>query len=93
METNISTKNKNAEKLAAISTIFAIMNGFPTTPEVAKALALAVHVNIVMWYKENGRTYSPDTEEIDDDAIKFAFAKVQTDLVAASMFAGGGLMN
>lgn len=98
MEKTIATQN--AERLGVLTTIFTLVNGLPTEPEVAKLLALAIVANIQKWYAENGKTYSPDTELIEEEAIKFAFNRVQEindDAKATAMLmqmgAGSGLMN
>ena len=77
MNENIATQN--AKRLASLSAIFCLINGIPATPELAPILSGAVMANIGKWYEEHGRTdFNPQTELICEDAIKFAFERVQT---------------
>jgi hypothetical protein len=76
MNTNIA--QANATVLANLSTVFCIVNGITPTEELCQALALAVMANIKKWYDNNGRPdFNPQTEEICEDAIAEAFARVQ----------------
>ena len=69
---------QNAERLATLTTLFILVNGLEDAPrELGRILALAISANLAEWYEKNGKTYAPDKELIEDEAIKYAFARVQ----------------
>lgn len=68
---------ENAERLAVLSNLFCIKNNIPITPDLIPILTNAVFEGINNWYSERGRTFNPETERIEDDALVNAFARVQ----------------
>ena len=79
--------NENAQRLAALSTLFCRKNGIPATPDLVSVLSNAVLEGIANWYAERGRTFDPKTERIENDAIVEAFARAQIVVYAASLYA------
>lgn len=68
---------ENANRLAVLSNLFCIKNNIPITPDLIPVLSDAVFEGITNWYAERGRTFNPETERIEDDALIDAFARVQ----------------
>lgn len=70
--------DRNAELLAALSAGFLICNGIlNATPELVHALSTNVYINVSRWYEERGRTFNPDAELVEEEAVRYAFARAQ----------------
>ena len=90
METNFATLNSN--RLADLSVGFCLFNGILSPDaDLIKALSLAVMFNVNKWYEDNGRTLNAAAELIEEEAIAFAFAKVQGIAFAAQAAAAAEL--
>lgn len=90
---NDSISTKNAKRLARLSVVFCLVNNIRITDELSNALSQCIMSGVAEWYKSNGREdFSPATELICDDAIKFAFERVQKIATLATISAmGAGL--
>ena len=76
MENTIA--NQNSERLAAMSVIFCMMNGINPSDELVGILAMTVMSEIAKWYDENGKgNFNPMTDLVEEDAIRFAFGRIQ----------------
>ena len=67
----------NSERLASVSVVFTIFNGIDPTKEFIDILSLTVAVEIKTWYDEQGRDFDFDTELVDEEAVKYAFGRIQ----------------
>ena len=90
MEKNIATQNSH--RLASLAVIFCELNGIPVNNEVSEALANAIIAACHQWYIDNGRgdEFNPSTELICDDAIKYAFKRMQVIAALAALSANMG---
>ena len=76
MATNFA--DLNSDLLATLSAGFLICNGITSTDAgLVKALSGAVFSNINAWYRNQGRTFNPDAELVEEEAIRYAFGRVQ----------------
>ena len=92
MEENLSPiAIENAQRLASLSTLFCAINGLEVTEELVPILSGAVLTGVARWYAENGRTFNPKTDRIEDDALAEAFARVQEIAILASISAQTGI--
>jgi len=92
MEENISPiASENAQRLAALSSIFCTMNNIPVTAELVPLLTDVVLSNIARWYSERGHTFDPKKDRIEDDALVEAFGRVQEIAILASLAAMTGV--
>ena len=89
MENTIATQN--AQRLARLSSVFCLINGLEPTAELARILTNCVMSGIARWYAEQGRTFNPQTEVIEDDAIAEAFARCQEIAILAQVAAQTGI--
>lgn len=81
----------NATTLAGLSTAFCELNGLEVNDELARVISLAVNANIARWYDDNGKTYNPTAELIEEEAIKYAFGRLQAIAMLAAMAANAGI--
>lgn len=72
----------NSSRCATLSMGFCIVNGIPMNEETLDAVTGLVVVGIIEWYTENGKSYKPDEELLEEDAIRYSFGKLQ-DMVSA----------
>lgn len=92
MEENLSPiATENAQRLAALSTVFCAMNGIPVTPELVPILSNAVLSGIAKWYSDRGRTFDPKNDRIENDALAEAFVRVQEIAILAAISAQTGI--
>jgi hypothetical protein len=92
MEENLtSIAAENAKRLASLSTAFCFMNNIPVTPELVPILSNAVLSGIAKWYSDRGRTFDPENDRIEDDALAEAFARVQEIAILAAFSALTGI--
>ena len=92
MEENLSPiATENAQRLAALSTVFCAMNGIPVTPELVPVLSNAVLSGIAKWYSDRGRTFDPKNDRIENDALAEAFTRVQEIAILAAISAQTGI--
>lgn len=92
MEENLTPiATENAQRLAALSTVFCMMNNIPVTPELVPVLSNAVLSGIAKWYSDRGRTFDPKNDRIEDDALAEAFARVQEIAILAAISAQTGI--
>ena len=92
MEENLSPiALENAQRLASLSTLFCAINGLEVTEELIPILSGAVLTGIAKWYADRGRTFSPKTDRIEDDALAEAFARVQEIAILASISVQTGI--
>lgn len=89
MENTIATQN--AQRLARLTSVFCLINGLEATEELVPILTNCVMSGIARWYAENGRTFNPKTDLIEDDALAEAFARVQEIAILANMTAKAGI--
>lgn len=89
MEKNIAIEN--ATRLAALTTVFCLMNGIEMTKEIADTFALGVMAGIGAWYKERGIDFDPRVNAIEDAAIQEVFGKMQEVAILASISAQTGI--
>ena len=70
--------DRNTELLATLSAGFLICNGiFDAGAELVRALSTNVFINIKRWYEERGRTFNPDAELVEEEAVRYAFDRAQ----------------
>ena len=70
--------DRNAELLATLSAGFLICNGLLNAgAELVRALSTNVFININRWYEERGRTFNPDAELVEEEAVRYAFDRAQ----------------
>jgi len=92
MEENLTPiATENAQRLAALSTVFCMMNNIPVTPELVPVLSNAVLSGIAKWYSDRGRTFDPKNDRIENDALAEAFARVQEIAILAAISAQTGI--
>ena len=90
MENTIASQN--ASRLAKLSALFCAINGLETADvDLVPALANAVLSGCARWCKENGQEFSPATTLIPDDALVYAFGRVQEIAILANVAASSGL--
>jgi predicted regulator of amino acid metabolism with ACT domain len=83
---------RNVETLSTLSTAFCEINGLgQVNDELAQAICLAVNSALKEWYVNNGKVYSPATEIIEEEALKYAFGEVQKIAILAKMAALAGM--
>lgn len=87
VENHTSIATENAQRLAALSTLFCRKNGITITPDLASVLSNAVLEGIANWYSKRGRTFDPKNERIENDALVKAFARAQIIAYIASFYA------
>ena len=75
MENTIA--RQNSDRLTALTVAFCLINRLNMDDVLCKVIALTVMAHIAKWYEDNEREFHPDTELIEDEAIKYAFGKVQ----------------
>ncbi len=82
--------SQNSKRLSVLSAVFCLLNGITPTDELAQVMSLAVMGNILKWYADNGQPYfNPATELICDEAVQFAFGRVQQIADLARISAAG----
>lgn len=73
----------NSNRLAAVSVLFCNANGLEVTDELVIVLGNSIIYGVATWYAQNGKKFSPATELIEEDAIRFALEKAQEVVLAA----------
>lgn len=94
MEEMNNIARQNSDRLAALSIIFCLMNNLPMDDTtLCKILSMTVMSHIAKWYEDRGKTFNPEAELIEDEAIKSAFERVQeiANLAAISAQTGIGM--
>lgn len=82
---------QNADRLANLSMMFCITNELPMSEDLIHHLTGTVMYNLAKWYEENGKTFNPAEELIEDDALVAAFTRVQEIVVLAAISAQTGI--
>ena len=89
------TLRDNLNRLSNATIVFMLKNGFPLNSGFEETLAPMVMEQLFIYYAEKDKVFDLLEDRIEEEAIKFAFARVQetTDMVQASvrMMTGGGL--
>jgi hypothetical protein len=67
----------NAKKLANLTAGFCLINGITLTQELGEVIGHYLFTNFAYWYEEMGLAFNPAEEVINDEAIKYAFGKMQ----------------
>ena len=92
MSSNTNIAEANAKLLSKLSVAFCTINKIPMTGELIPILSRAVMQAICEWHNENGRPdYDPATEPLCDEAVKYAFGKVQQICTLAQISAMTGI--
>lgn len=89
MDNNITTTN--AARLASLSASFCALNGITVNAEIAAALSDAVLAACHQWYMDNGKSFDPCAEIIEEEAIKYAFKRMQQIATMATLAAMVGM--
>lgn len=79
--------NKNADLLANLSVGFIIFNDFTPSEEVIVATHNTVMNALNKWYTEHGRTLDVYHEELDMEAVQYAYSVAQSIADIAKMMA------
>lgn len=82
---------QNIDLLSRLSVIFCLMNGITPTDEFVAVFTSAIMTYISCWYAEQGRTFNPATDAVEEDAVKFAFGRAQELANLASISAQTGI--
>ena len=88
MENTIAIQN--ASRLAKLSVLFCAINGIEAADDLVPILANAVLSGCARWCEENGQEFSPATTLIPDDALVYAFGRVQEIAILANVAASAG---
>lgn len=92
MNDNLNTIGRqNAERLASMSAVFCAINGLEATEELVRVLTSAILSGVAKWYNDRGRTFNPNTELIEDDAMVEAFTRAQEIAILASVSVSAGI--
>lgn len=85
----------NLNLLSSFTIAFILKNGLPLNEGFEETIAPMVMENLLVYYADHDMVLDLVDNELDPDAISYAFARVQetTDMVQASvrMMTGGGL--
>lgn len=79
---------RNLKTLSSLTVAFCALNGLgQVNDELAQAIVLAVNSALNDWYADKGKVYNPAAELIEEEALKYAFGKMQEIAVLAKMAA------
>lgn len=81
----------NAHVLSAASVAFCNAQELEPTDELVRVLCQAVMTALAQWYKDNGKTFAPQTDLIEDEAILYAFEKMGNIAMLARISAMTGI--
>ena len=68
---------QNATRLGILSTIFCLTNGIEMNDELVTVLSLTITAHLNKWYDDHGRELNPNTDLIEEEAVAYAFERVQ----------------